>query len=537
MRRAGAAVARLAIAVAPHARRVWIVAGPGNNGGDGLEAAVHLQAARREVRVTLLQGRGVTPPDAADALTRARSASVPIDACAADALPAAASDDWRPDLVIDALLGIGGSRAPEGALAARIDRVNDAGCTVLSVDTPSGLDADNGRRVGDRCVLADHTLSLLTVKPGLFTGVGREQSGVVWFDSLRSACGTPADAPPTVVDSVEGSEEVDAWLSGGDDVVEALPARSQALHKGSFGDVAMVGGGPGMTGAALLSARSAHASGAGKVFVDLLDANGPTYDVVRPELMFRPGWHLGDDKVVQSAVVVCGCGAGSAAAKALPRLLELTRRLVLDADALNEIARDDALQAQVTGRLARGLVTVMTPHPLEASRLAGISTQELEADRLGSARTLADRFQCVVVLKGSGTVVAAPGRRPHINPTGNAALATGGTGDVLAGWVGGSWAQYPWKAVRTSAAAGSPEAVSTAGAGDPAVSNDPADALSSAVNDAFTAAVGAVYIHGAAAEDTGGSVMRAADLIDAMMRWKQARSGSAIRPGRRTDER
>ncbi|MDB5819970.1 MAG: bifunctional ADP-dependent (S)-NAD(P)H-hydrate dehydratase/NAD(P)H-hydrate epimerase, partial [Rhizobacter sp.] len=418
MRKAGSAVARLALAIAPHARRVWIVAGPGNNGGDGLEAALHLQAAGRQVRVTLLGGRSDPPVDAADALARAVAAGVPLFRCENvgpfEPLP---NDDWHADLVVDALLGIGGSRAPDGHLADLIERVNGAGCPVLSVDTPSGLDVDSGQKFGLHCVLAQHTLSLLTVKPGLFTGVGREQAGVVWFDSLQ------VEGPSRSTEPVDA----DAWLTGERDVIDALPERSQALHKGSFGDVAMIGGGPGMTGAALLSSRAAHASGAGKVFVDLLDPHGPTYDVVRPELMFRPGWHLGDAETIEKAVVVCGCGAGDAAAQALPRLLDLSHRLVLDADALNAVAGDAALQAQLTGRLARGLVTVMTPHPLEASRLAGCATKALEADRLGSAARLAERFQCVVVLKGSGTIVAAPGRIPHVNPTGNAALATGGT--------------------------------------------------------------------------------------------------------------
>ncbi|MDB5818537.1 MAG: hypothetical protein JWQ11_2177, partial [Rhizobacter sp.] len=152
------------------------------------------------------------------------------------------------------------------------------------------------------------------------------------------------------------------------------------------------------------------------------------------------------------------------------------------------------------------------------SRLAGCATKALEADRLGSAARLAERFQCVVVLKGSGTIVAAPGRLPHVNPTGNAALATGGTGDVLAGWIAGSWAQMAWKEVPVATRQAAGQTPGDTVSGWQAQTNDPA------LSDAFDVAVGAVLVHGAAAEETGGTVRRAADLIDAMLRWKEVRS-------------
>ena len=165
----------------------------------------------------------------------------------------------------------------------------------------------------------------------------------------------------------------------------------------------------------------------------------------------------------------------------LPRLLSLAARLVLDADALNAIAADAGLQTQLAARARRGHATVLTPHPLEAARLLGAEAAGVQANRLHAAHTLADRFGCVVVLKGSGTVIAEPGRAPHINPTGNAALATAGTGDVLAGWIGGLWA-----------------AESPSGAG-------------------FDVAIAAVYRHGAAADATSVTPLRAADLVDAML--------------------
>ena len=458
MRRAGLATARLALALAPHAGRVWIAAGPGNNGGDGLEAALHLVQWGKQVNVSLLADAASLPTDAQAALTRAQVAGVRIDA----SLP---SGFDTPNLAIDALLGIGASRAPQDAMAHAIGRLNGLHCPVLAIDLPSGLQADTGQPLGHACVVADHTLSLLTLKPGLFTAAGRDHVGAVWLDALN--VDTPSAAPT-------------AWLAGDD---PSMPTRRHAQHKGSFGDVALVGGARGMTGAALLAARAAHAAGAGRVFVCLLDDAPPSLDPLRPELMFRAAWPRSDAQVLKEATVVCGCGGGDAVRELLPRLLSLVARLVLDADALNAIAADSALQTLLRARADRGLHSVLTPHPLEAARLLACDTPAVQADRLAAAQRLAERFACTVVLKGSGSVVAAPGRVPSINPTGNAALASAGTGDVLAGWLGGLWSQW-----------------------------EPATTAESA----FSAAVAAVFRHGAAAESTLHGPLRAADLIERM---------------------
>lgn len=461
MRRAGLAVARLGLAVAPHAGRVWITCGPGNNGGDGLEAAITLRQAGREVRVTLIGDAAALPPDAADAMQRAQAAGVEIGDAGAPPLQA-------HDLAIDALLGLGASRAPQALLAATIVELNALPCPVLAVDVPSGLNSQTGQPLGEACIRAAHTVALLTLKPGLFTGQGRDLAGEVWFDDLGADGSTQAP---------------DAWLTGVDAAKSIHKRRLHAQHKGSFGDLAVVGGAPGMTGAALLAARAAHAAGAGRVYVDLLDAEGAalTLDVARPELMFRHAWWQGAPAVIAAATVVCGCGGGDAVRAALPRLLGLATRLVLDADALNAIASDEALQTQLSARVARGHATVLTPHPLEAARLLGSTAREVQADRLQAAKTLADRFGCVVLLKGSGSIIAAPGHAPNTNPTGNASLATAGTGDVLAGWLGGLWAQ------------------------------------SGHADTACQIAAAATYAHGAAADAAGVSPLRAADLIEVML--------------------
>jgi hydroxyethylthiazole kinase-like uncharacterized protein yjeF len=310
---------------------------------------------------------------------------------------------------------------------------------------------------------ASATLALLSIKPGCVTGRGRDFAGALWFDDLG-------------VDAVTSAT---AWLTG--PVPRApLPHRS---HKGSQGDVLVVGGASGMVGAAWLAARAALSAGAGRVHLGLLDERAPAGDASRPELMLRSQPWLWPAPELASRTVVCGCGGGSdLLAQALPPLLAHAGRLVLDADALNLVAGDPALQTLLARR--RGS-TVLTPHPLEAARLLATDTAAVQAARLPSARALAARWQCTVVLKGSGSVIAAADGRCHVNASGNAALASPGSGDVLAGWLGGAWAQQP--------------------GADPL-------ALASAV----------VGLHGAAADQHAAQGLAgpllAADLVDAMAR-------------------
>ena len=409
------ATAKLARALAPHATHVYVWAGPGNNGGDGLVAARHLHRAGQRVTVMLLADSARLPADAVAALHAAQAAGVGITSDIASAARGA-------DLVIDALLGLGTRRAPEDAMAAAIAHINACGAAVLAVDIPSGLHPDTGVALGASAVRATATLALLTLKPGCLTCEGRDHAGVLWLDTL----GVEAAAPS-------------AWLSA----PPAPAARRQATHKGSYGDVAVVGGAAGMVGAAWLAARAALAAGAGRVFCSLLDGHAPLLDPARPELMGRSAWWLSPPGVLAETTVVCGCGGAAAVRGSLPPLLSNARRLVLDADALNAIATDPALQPLLRARARRGLATLLTPHPLEAARLLGISGAAVQADRLAAAAALAAATGAAVLLKGSGSVIAADGLPLRINPTGNAALATAGTGDVLAGWAAGLWAQQP----------------------------------------------------------------------------------------------
>lgn len=416
MARAGESLARLGRALAPHARRTLVLAGPGNNGGDGLVAARLLHSARHPVHVSLLADPGRLPADAAQALRMASSAGVEIRH-----FDAAEKLDFGPqDLAIDALLGIGARRAPAGLLAAAIRWQRRWPGITLAADLPSGLHPDTGALLGELAVRAQATLGLLTLKPGCLTAHGRDHAGQLWWNDLGQAL-----------------PEASAWLAG----MPGPGARPHAAHKGSFGDVWLLGGADGMAGALALASGAALAAGAGRVFAcPLADLRHPA-PAYRAEAMLRSVTEALQASVLAQATVVAGCGGGTAVADALPPLLDRSARLLLDADALNLVAASPALQAALRGRAARQLVTVLTPHPLEAARLLGQSSLEVQADRLQAAQALADRYQAVVVLKGSGTVVAGPGRRPVINPTGNAALGTAGTGDVLAGWLAGLWAQ------------------------------------------------------------------------------------------------
>ena len=472
MQRAGLAVARLACALAPHAQTLWLACGPGNNGGDGLEAAMHLKLWGRKPVVTWLGDEARCPPDALLSLHRARQAGVVF----------ATEPPFEYDFAIDALLGIGQSQPVTGVLADWLRQMRQTAPAVLCVDVPSGLDADTGRYIKSnkiahqaintpaRCQNAPvFCLSLLTLKPGLFTAHGKDAAGEVWLDDLGVALENNDTKTPT------------AWLLGADRA--ALPARLHASHKGSFGDVAVVGGAMGMTGAALLAGRAALHAGAGRVFVALLDADADiahagqrlALDPLQPELMFRQLETL----PVREQTVVCGCGGGDAVRQVLPQVLSQAPRLVLDADALNAVAVDTSLQtlllARTKRRAATGLTTILTPHPLEAARLLGFSTAQVQADRLAAAQMLADRFGCVVILKGAGSVIAAPGLAPCINASGNAKLATAGTGDVLAGMVG---------------------------------------ALLAASQDAFQSACTATHRHGQAADDwPAGNTLTASELV------------------------
>jgi hydroxyethylthiazole kinase-like uncharacterized protein yjeF len=339
------------------------------------------------------------------------------------------------DLCIDALLGIGATRPLCGDLRACAEAMQKVQSPVLAIDVPTGLNPQSGQWLsGDKdnssdllTVQADHTLCLIAVPAGLLMGHGRDASGQIWLEELGYRS-NHHNIPPL------------AWLNA----PHAAAPKTHASHKGSHGDVAVIGGegmatnGMAMSGAAILAATAALHAGAGRVILSLL--SGQTSDSAPPDVMQREYKRL----ELENLQVVCGCGGGRAVQEVLLEVLRRSAQLVLDADGLNAVAQDTLLQKALRQRATLQTAsqpTVITPHPLEAARLLGCNTQQVQNDRLKAAQELAERFQCCVVLKGSGTVIAAHGHTPRINITGNGRLAIGGTGDVLAGLVGARMAQ------------------------------------------------------------------------------------------------
>ncbi|PXW27432.1 NAD(P)H-hydrate dehydratase [Paraburkholderia caballeronis] len=422
MARAGAAAAhflreQLAHAPSPAANLpVWIIAGPGNNGGDALVVATELHRAGVEVEICMPVE--VKPDDARWALSGARAEGVAISAT-----PPASFDGYG--WLVDGMFGIGLARGLDGVFATLAQRLSARARSdghVLALDVPSGLDSDTGNVVGDGpAVRATHTVTFIAAKPGLFTAVGRDYAGAVTVAPI----GIDADDPAAA--HLNAPALFGPWM----------PARDFSTHKGTFGTLAVVGGDTGMCGAPILAARAALLAGAGKVHVAFVGSGAPPYDPPHPELMLDAADRLALD-AMDALSIGCGMGGSDRARDVLDRALQVAAPTLLDADALNLLARDAALAARVA---AHGTPCVLTPHPLEAARLLGADTQAVQRDRPAAARALAARFAAVAVLKGSGTVIAAPDGRLAINPTGNAGLATGGTGDVLGGMIGALLAQ------------------------------------------------------------------------------------------------
>lgn len=423
MERAGSAVASMAITMAADvAGPIVVLAGPGNNGGDALVAARELHRRGIDVVVALLDDEARY---AGDALAAWNAWTDVAGTTARTSDPVAAFT--RASLIVDGLFGIGFARAPEGRARAWIEAVNTARCPVLAIDIPSGVDADTGR-VADIAIVADRTISFIGRKPGLHTGDGVDHCGEVVVDLL----GLEGDEPTFDVGDL-GALDRPALFT------HAWKPRRLNSHKGTYGSVAVVGGHAGMVGAALLAARTALHSGAGRVYVRLLAKHAPGFDVMQPELMLRSSL---DGVGANAYAIGPGLGSDDAAIASLEQGLATPHALVLDADALNLVARDAGLAARLADRPAQGLPpAVLTPHPLEAARLLGVNVHEVQRDRIASATTLARRLGSVVILKGAGSIVVDPSGVWVINPTGNPALATGGTGDVLCGLVAGLLAQ------------------------------------------------------------------------------------------------
>ncbi len=424
-RQVAEAAARMTAAGSP---RVVIVAGKGNNGGDGLVAARVLSAAGWRATVVLLARDADVSGDAAVNLNSARRAGVDISNLDTLATPGLRGVFTGADLVIDGLFGTG-FRGPVVGLAARaIEAINGSGRPVLAIDIPSGVHGDTGA-VDGPAVRATATVTMGLPKTGLVLQPGAERAGEIWVADVGH--------PQRLIDSagIRTSLVTRAMVDA------AIAVRPKDAHKGAFGRVLIVAGAVGYTGAAALSAFGALRGGAGLVTLAVPQAIYPIVASVVVEGMPVP---LADDDgalaeaaadqiadLTRSAdVVACGPGLSRLPGPrtVVRRLLaECTRPMVLDADALNNLA------GSVSDlRAARG-PKIITPHPGEMARLMNITRDEVQNDRINVARAGAERFGATVVLKGARTVVASADGEAFVVPTGNPAMATGGMGDVLTG--------------------------------------------------------------------------------------------------------
>ena len=407
-------------------RKALIVAGKGNNGGDGFVIARLLRAAGWEARVLLLAAPDAVTGDAAANLERLEEGVV---ICAPQGPSPYAELFGAAALIVDALLGTGVKSEVTGIYGEAIEMINASGAPVLAVDIPSGVDAANGRVLG-RAVRADLTVSFALPKLGnvLYPGAG--------------LCGRLIVAdigmPKAVVAEAAGCEFVDRDFAS-----RLFRPRSPQAHKGSGGHCLIVAGSTGKSGAAAMAANSAVRTGSGLVSLAVPAGLNALLEVKTTEAMTIPVGPEGAGflragflaALLRAAkgkdAVALGPGLGAAASTVylLHSLVSsLTLPLVLDADGLNAVAAAPQLLASRSGR-----TTVLTPHPGEMARLTGLSVAQVEADRIGCARDFAVRHQVYLVLKGARSIVAAPDGRIAINASGNPGMASGGMGDVLTG--------------------------------------------------------------------------------------------------------
>jgi hydroxyethylthiazole kinase-like uncharacterized protein yjeF len=416
MERAGEAAAQFARSLCGDtARSVLVLAGPGNNGGDAFETAVHLKRWFFRVTVVFAGGRERLPEDSKRALAKWDAAGGSL----LDAIP----DGERFDLAVDGLFGIGLKRPLEGRHRAAVEKLNALRIPVLSLDVPSGLDADTGAVMGC-AVRATHTITFIAYKPGLLTLDGPDHCGALRVDALG--------LDPSALLAPEGA------LLDADILAAAVAPRPKNFHKGMAGSVGVLGGASGMVGAAVIAGRAALRCGAGRVYLGLLTSRPPYVDYAHPELMLRKPAEVLAKDLADAIAAGPGMGKAESAKKALRGALAAPVPLVLDADALNLIAADRALSAATAKRTAP---TIITPHPAEAARLLGKATGGVQADRVAAARELASRYGSLALLKGNGSVIAEPQGRFWINPSGNPGMASAGMGDALAGIVAALCAQ------------------------------------------------------------------------------------------------
>ncbi|HEY8464908.1 MAG TPA: NAD(P)H-hydrate dehydratase [Bacillota bacterium] len=444
-------------------KKIYVLCGKGNNGGDGLALARLLRGRRAEVTVVLSGQPAEYSGLAAQNLVRVQQYGAPVVVWTA----ADGSLFRQADLIIDALLGTGAKGAPREQLAELIKLVNSCRRPVYALDLPSGIAADNGQ-VSATAVQAVKTITFGLPQPGLLLYPGAEYAGEIVV--------APLGFPPALLE--DAAIKVNVLTP--EEAAQMVPRRSPLAHKGTVGHLLVIGGAPGMTGAVTLAALGALRSGCGLVTAAL---HTPAAWPEKPVEVMATSWQelMVGPKSYRAAVIGPGMTIAAPGREILFRMLEKAEiPLVLDADALNILAENRELLKRFSQP------TVLTPHPGEMSRLTGLPVAAIQADRLAVAGSFAREWQVTVVLKGARTIIAAPDGTCYINLTGNSGMATAGMGDVLAGVIGSLICQ------------GMP---------------------------VFDAAVLGAYLHGRAGDRaalTGGSAgMIARDLIDELPRARQ----------------
>ncbi len=494
MERAGEGIVKTILEFYPGASRPLIVCGKGNNGGDGFVVARLLKAHNLTPIVVGLGEKDKISPDARhnferlEAETRVQVSVFRQEKCSfRDFLTTIEAD--TTDLVVDGVFGTGFQGIVCDPYLEIIQVLNSIKAPRVAIDVPSGVCADDGS-VGGIAFRADLTVTMALPKVGQFVPPGQDYAGIVRV--------VPIGIPEDILSDREPGE---AELLEEGQIARWLPEYARSDHKGRRGHLLILSGSPGMTGAGCLAAEAALVSGAGLVTVAVPASLNHVFEVKLTESMSLPlpdkeTGRLGPEGFdtvkgflpkVDALVFGPGVGTDPGTGQFLDALIEETGKpLLIDADGLNLLA--DRLQIL----RKRSGPTVLTPHPGEMGRLLGISSKEVQADRWGAVRRLAERTKAVVVLKGAGTVIA-DGESLWVNPTGSPAMSQGGMGDVLSGAIG---ARLAGKMKPTEAAA-----------------------------------VG-VYLHGLAADeivkDTGWTVVRAGEVVEALRdaEWRVRLSSS-----------
>ncbi|HEC28010.1 MAG TPA: NAD(P)H-hydrate dehydratase [Gammaproteobacteria bacterium] len=402
----------------PGQRRLLVVCGSGNNGGDGHLLACQARADGFEVCLVLAGSRDRLVGDAARACQEWQACGG--ECAGSDNLAAMINNT---DIIVDALLGTGLQREVSGGWAGLIEQLNQSRQPVLSIDIPSGLNADTGSVMGI-AVRADVTVSYIGLKQGMWTASGRDYCGRIIFDDLG--------VPEEIYTMVKSDKHIldSALLS------RLLAARPASCHKGQCGHVLVAGGDLGMPGAARMAGESAARAGAGLVSIATRREHAANLSAGRPELMCHGVETAGElDSLIGKATIIAigpGLGSGSWSSAILSRILQTDMPLVVDADALNLLAADPVKRGN----------WILTPHPGEAARLLDCSSRDIQSDRFTAVQAIAGKYDCVAVLKGSGSLVYSQhDEQIYCCRDGNPGMATAGMGDVLTGVIAGLAAQ------------------------------------------------------------------------------------------------